>query len=101
MGLPSAVASPQERSFLKLFDTIRSGFIARMQPIPRATDNDLRKLDMQMLVVLGDRDAVFDSQETERRILATAGAAEVVMLRDTGHGIANPTPLVRKFLSAV
>jgi pimeloyl-ACP methyl ester carboxylesterase len=98
MGFSERGPSPDEREFLDLFDTVRSGFVARMQPIPVVPDRNLRQLDIPVLAVLGGRDAIFDSLETQKRIESNIIKSEVLMLPDAGHGLVNTTTIIRDFL---
>ncbi len=98
MGFSESDAAPADSAFIDLFATVRSGFRARMQPIPVFTDRQLATLDMPILAVVGGRDAIFDSRETQRRLETNADAAEVLMLPDAGHALVDTTPLIRDFL---
>ncbi|MFO1410755.1 MAG: alpha/beta fold hydrolase [Steroidobacteraceae bacterium] len=98
MGRAARGDRPDEVAFTALFDTVRSGFIARMQAIPVFRDADLRRLDMPLLAVVGDQDLVFDSRETQARIRAHAKRAEVMMLAGAGHGLIDCTAIIRGFL---
>jgi hypothetical protein len=50
------------------------------------------------LAVVGDQDLVFDSRETQARILAHARHAEVMRLAGAGHGLIDCTAIIREFL---
>ncbi len=88
----------EDAAFLQLFETVRSGFVARMQPIPIFPDRQLRQLNMPVLTVVGGRDAIFDSHDTQRRVEASVKRAEVILLPSAGHGLVDATTMIRTFL---
>lgn len=98
MGLADQIKDPEQAAFIGLFNTVRSGFVARMQPIPTFPDKDLRQLDMPVLAVAGGRDLVFDSDETLRRIRNNARNSKILMYPESGHGLVNTTTMIRDFL---
>ena len=98
MGLSEQGMGVEEVAFVDLFDAVRSGFVARMQPIPVFSDKALRGLHMPTLVVVGGKDRVFDSQQTQQRIEANLSNAEVLMLPDSGHGLVNTTATICEFM---
>jgi pimeloyl-ACP methyl ester carboxylesterase len=85
-------------AFLELFRTVQSDFVARMRPIPVFSDAALRTLSVPVLTVVGGRDVVLDSYETQRRVEATMPNGQVLMLPDAGHGLIDTTQMVREFL---
>ena len=99
MGLSEQPRVAEDAAFFDLFNAVRSGFRARMQPIPSFSDRDLRALDIPVLAVVGDRDLIMDSRETQRRIKANIRKGEVLMLPDAGHGLVNSTAMIHSFLS--
>ena len=99
MGFNADDARAGGTSFMQLFDTVRSGFVARMQPIPAFSEAELRGLTMPMLVVIGGRDVVVDSAETLRRVGSAVPSARVMMLPRAGHGLIDTTQMVGDFLT--
>jgi len=89
-----------ENDFPKLFRLVQSGFVARMQMLPRLPDSALKALTMPVLAVLGGRDALFDSQAARRRLKTCTPHAEVLYLADEGHGLHDMTPEIKRFLSS-
>ena len=69
-----------------------------MQPIPLFKDVSLRGLAIPLLTVVGEKDAIFDSSDTQRRIEVNVPNGKVVVLTDAGHGLVDTTAIVREFL---
>ena len=70
-----------------------------MQPIPVFSEQELRRLTMPTLVVVGGRDVVFDTAETLRRVESAVPSARVTMLPHAGHGLVESTKMVSDFLT--
>ena len=63
MGFSADDARAEEnKNFLNLFSLVQSGFVARMQMLPRLSDTALKTLTMPILAVLGGKDSLFDSR---------------------------------------
>ncbi|WP_067570559.1 alpha/beta fold hydrolase [Nocardia acidivorans] len=75
-------------------------FNPRRERLPLFTDAQLRGLSMPVLVLVGDRDVMFDSAETARRIHRFVPDATVRMLPGVGHAILDQTDTVLDFLLA-
>ncbi|WP_330181846.1 alpha/beta fold hydrolase [Nocardia sp. NBC_01503] len=73
-------------------------FNPRRERLPPFTDAQLRGLNMPVLAVAGDRDVMFDSAETARRITRSVPDATVRVLPGVGHAILGQTDLVLDFL---
>jgi pimeloyl-ACP methyl ester carboxylesterase len=72
-------------------------FRPRMGPIPSFTADDLRRLDLPVLVVAGGRDVMLDSHDTARRV-AEIPAATMRLLPEAGHLLPDQTAVVLDFL---
>ena len=70
----------------------------RVIKIPQLTDDQLRKLEMPILVILGGRDALLDSRETRDRLSKAAPHAEVCFLEHGYHHLPNQSNRVMEFL---
>ncbi len=70
-----------------LLSLIQTHFQARMTPIPVLTDEALKALSMPVLAIVGDKDVIVNSQETERRLNGAAADARVLRLPGAGHRI--------------
>jgi hypothetical protein len=55
---------------------------------------------MPVLAIVGGIDAVFDSDETKRRLEACMPQVQVKYLPEAGHGLVDPTSSVLEFLLA-
>jgi pimeloyl-ACP methyl ester carboxylesterase len=89
------------QEYLQLFRLVQAGFVARMQPLPTATDADLSALAIPVLAVVGGRDAIFDSAETRQRLAKCVPQVRLIHLPDAGHGLRDMTPEIASFLGAV
>lgn len=77
---------------------IQRYFRPRMQKLPIFEDSSLRRLTMPVLVVLGQRDRMFDSAETQHRVAQTVPHAETIALPTAGHLLPRQTTAVVEFL---
>ncbi|MFF8959522.1 alpha/beta fold hydrolase [Streptomyces sp. NPDC014894] len=73
-------------------------FRPRTERLPLFPDADLRRLAMPVEVTVGDRDALFDSEGTARRVRENVPHATVRRLPETGHAILGETDSVLAFL---
>jgi pimeloyl-ACP methyl ester carboxylesterase len=96
-----AVAGVDVRTHPEVVDylaTTFSQFLPRRERLPVFADDALRKLTMPVLVIVGGRDAMFDSHDTVRRVDATMPHATVVLLPDVAHSIIGQTRSITEFL---
>ncbi|MGF0316185.1 alpha/beta fold hydrolase [Nocardia fluminea] len=93
LGLEGAQADP-------IIDDIEltfTHFSPRPGKLPIFRDEQLREVDIPVLVIVGERDALFDSARTAQR----AGAfrrGEVRLLPGAGHALLNQTAAVDEFV---
>ncbi|WP_405497767.1 alpha/beta fold hydrolase [Nocardia sp. NBC_00511] len=73
-------------------------FNPRTGKLPIFTDDQLRALPMPVLVLVGDRDVMFDSNKTAQRATTLIPNADARILPDTGHAVLGQTEPVREFL---
>jgi pimeloyl-ACP methyl ester carboxylesterase len=99
MGFSAGDVRAENNDFLKLFRLVQSGFVARMQMLPRLSDSALKTLTMPILAVLGGRDSLFDSQAARKRLLTCTPHAETIYLSEEGHGLHDMTPEIKRFLN--
>jgi pimeloyl-ACP methyl ester carboxylesterase len=100
LGRLPADPPPPVRAFLDFVSLIHEHFRPRMVRLPIFPDEQLRRLQMPVLAVVGARDVLLDSAETKRRLERHVPKAEVVYLAGAGHLIAGQTARVLEFLSA-
>jgi pimeloyl-ACP methyl ester carboxylesterase len=73
-------------------------FLPRRDRLPVFSDEALRKLTMPVLVIVGGRDAMFDSADTAERMKRNVPHATVTLLPDVAHSILGQTRPVLEFL---
>ncbi|MBB6171638.1 pimeloyl-ACP methyl ester carboxylesterase [Nocardiopsis mwathae] len=73
-------------------------FKPRMERLPVFSDDALRRLTMPVLVIVGGRDAMFDSRDTARRARRCIPRATVTLLPEVGHAILGQTEPITEFL---
>ncbi|MFC4857201.1 alpha/beta fold hydrolase [Actinophytocola glycyrrhizae] len=88
---------PEVAEYLALMFT---HFLPRRDRLPVFSDETLRKLTMPVLVVVGGRDAMFDSADTAKRFDHTVPHATVTLLPDVAHSIVGQTQPILDFLRA-
>ncbi|MFG3435987.1 alpha/beta fold hydrolase [Nonomuraea sp. NPDC047897] len=75
-------------------------FNPRREKLPVFPDDALRGLSMPVLVIVGDRDAMFDSRQTARRVRECVSRSTVNVLPGVGHAIFGQTEPIAAFLRA-
>jgi pimeloyl-ACP methyl ester carboxylesterase len=73
-------------------------FNPRREKLPVFPDDALRGLRMPVLVIVGGRDAMFDSRQTARRIQKRVPQSTVKLLPDVGHAIFGQAATIDEFL---
>lgn len=73
-------------------------FRPRRERLPVFSDEALRSLTAPLLVIVGGRDAMLDSQDTTRRVRELVPRATVNLLPDVAHAILGQTAPVLTFL---
>ncbi|OXM75036.1 MULTISPECIES: alpha/beta fold hydrolase [Amycolatopsis] len=89
--------NPEVADYLTLMFT---HFLPRRDRLPVFGDAALRKLTMPVLVIVGGRDAMFDSRDTARRIERAVPHATVTLLPEVAHSILGQTRPVLDFLTS-
>lgn len=91
-----ATREPEVAEYLAL---TFSHFLPRRDRLPVFSDEALRKLTMPVLVIVGGRDAMFDSHDTARRMKRTVPHANVTLLPDVAHSVTGQTQPILDFLT--
>ena len=73
-------------------------FTPRRDPIPPASDDELKRLRMPIAIFLGGEDALIDSADTRRRAKMLLPQAEIDFEPHIGHFIPTPTAKIVAFL---
>ncbi|MEQ8267570.1 MAG: alpha/beta hydrolase [Parvibaculum sp.] len=89
---------PGARPFHELMETIGNAIRPRVVTIPCLTDEELRRLDMPMLVIIGGRDALIDSADTRRRLERLAPHADIRFHENGYHYLPGQAPVIFEFL---
>ena len=92
-----AARTPQIAEYVGLIFT---HFLPRRDKLPVFGDDALRRLRMPVRVIVGGRDAMFDSAGTVRRVEHAIPHAHVTVLPDVAHSITGQTGPVLDFLLA-
>ncbi|MBR8743910.1 alpha/beta fold hydrolase [Nocardiopsis sp. MG754419] len=90
--------APADRATLEAVLTEFTGFRPRTERLPVFSDGDLRTLTMPVQVIVGDRDRMFDSAATARRVREHLPHGRVRVLPGVGHAILHQTAPVLAFL---
>ncbi len=70
------------------------------EELPILSDDALRRLTMPILAILGAKDALLDSADTQRRLESKVPGAHVRMLPEAGHLILDRSALILEFLAS-
>ncbi|WP_344589416.1 alpha/beta fold hydrolase [Actinomadura vinacea] len=70
------------------------------EKLPVFSDEALRGLTMPVLVIVGGRDAMFDSRQTARRVRECIPHSTVNLLPEVGHAIFDQSEPISEFLRA-
>ncbi|HKS47121.1 MAG TPA: alpha/beta fold hydrolase [Amycolatopsis sp.] len=97
---PETVPAAEIRKYREYLLLVQRHFRPR-RTLPVLDDHALRRLTMPVLVIAGARDAVLDSQGTQRRLAKTAPHATVRLLPGVGHFPAGQAAPVLDFLRPV
>ncbi|MGW0433380.1 alpha/beta fold hydrolase [Micromonospora sp. NPDC003197] len=94
----AGLSAPQFRAALDAVTLTFTHFKPRTERLPIFSDKALGRLTMPVLVMAGDRDAMFDSAETIQRVRRCVPHATVKLLPGVGHAILGQTETVLTFL---
>ena len=97
LGAVRENANPQAEAYML---SIFREFRPRRDVLPIFSDERLRRLTMPVLLIVGARDAMLDSQETVARMRRAVPNLTVHDLPETGHLIVGQTSTIAAFLTA-
>jgi pimeloyl-ACP methyl ester carboxylesterase len=86
---------PAVADYLQLIFT---HFIPRRDPLPRFSDRQLATLSLPILMILGAKDSLLDSEGSRRRLARAAPHARILLLPEAGHFLAKLTAPILDFL---
>ena len=99
MGRAYTQRAPVPKAVEDFLGLIFRNFTPRRDPIPPASDDELKRLKMPIAIFLGGEDALIDSADTRRRAQVLLPQAEIDFDPDIGHFIPTPTARIVDFLS--
>lgn len=91
--LPEAV-----QPLADLMEGVGRAIKPRVVRIPRLTDAELGRLRMPILAIVGGRDVLLESRETQERLQRAAPQAEICFLEEGYHFLPDQTACVMAFL---
>jgi pimeloyl-ACP methyl ester carboxylesterase len=100
LGRAPANPSPPVKAFIDLVALIHQHFRPRMVKLPVFSDDDLRRLEMPLLTIVGAQDVLLDSRQTKSRLERLLPQADVVILPEAGHFIPGQTGKILAFLES-
>jgi pimeloyl-ACP methyl ester carboxylesterase len=99
VGVPSAATSnPAARAVGDFTALIFKHFRANRARVPSFADDTLARLDMPVMLIVGARDAMLDSNETRERLTRCVKRLQVRYLPDVGHAVLGQTEAILGFL---
>jgi pimeloyl-ACP methyl ester carboxylesterase len=99
MGRAYTQRAPVPKLVEDFLGLIFRNFTSRRDPIPPASDDELKRLKMPIAIFLGGEDALIDSADTRRRAQRLLPQAEIEFDPNIGHFIPTPTAKIVDFLS--
>lgn len=90
--------SREMQYFLDYLATIQQHVRPRVTRLRVFTDDELEKLSMPVLAIVGETDVMFDSIDTKNRLEKHATNARVNVLPQAGHFIINQADVILDFL---
>jgi len=69
-----------------------------MTPIPTFTDEQLSKVTMPVLAIIGGKDVYFDAERMRRRLEKCMPRVQILYLPEAAHGLEDPTLPALEFL---
>ncbi|MEN3539666.1 alpha/beta fold hydrolase [Microbispora sp. ZYX-F-249] len=98
MVMGDAPHDPRFAAYLDYATEVSRHFRPRRERLPVFGDDALGGLTMPMLVILGGRDVLLDSRDTERRVRRLVRHATVRCLPDAPHGLRGHAEPILAFL---
>jgi pimeloyl-ACP methyl ester carboxylesterase len=98
LGPSRGEAPPVARPLVQLLGLVGRTIRPRVVKLPRLSDAELNRLTMPMLVIVGGKDVLLDSEDTRRRLARSAPHAELIFLLEARHFIPGQASRILTFL---
>jgi pimeloyl-ACP methyl ester carboxylesterase len=98
LGEMSEQPPAELQRFLDFMALIWRHFIPRMEKLPIFSDEALQRLTMPVLAIVGGRDVLLDSAQTQERLERNVANVKVDYRADLGHLITGRTEPILEFL---
>ena len=97
-AIMTGLTSPEAAPILDEVTQTFGGFKPRTERLPVFSDDALRTLALPILVLVGERDAMFDSAATAARMRRCVPHVQVEVLPGVGHAVLGQTHRILEFL---
>jgi pimeloyl-ACP methyl ester carboxylesterase len=97
---PSERMGAEGNAFVSFLKLAQQHYVARTRPIPTFSDQELHTVTIPVMAIVGGKDAIFDSDQTKRRLEACLPQVQIEYLSEAGHGLVDSTSSVLEFLLA-
>jgi pimeloyl-ACP methyl ester carboxylesterase len=98
LGSTPAAASDAQRRFGEFMSLIFQNVRPRTERHPVFGDDELSRLTLPVLAILGAKDAVIDSRAVQQRLARVVPHAAIRWVADAGHAIPGQTQPILEFL---
>ncbi|MBX3015657.1 MAG: alpha/beta hydrolase [Caldilineaceae bacterium] len=101
IGKFRAPDSAAEKEFAELTELIFQHMVPRTEQHPTFTDEELSKLRMPVLVLLGGKDVTMDSNRIQQRFVQHVQGVEILLAPNARHYLGEQTQPIAQFLQRV
>lgn len=91
---------PIPDEMLKYQKLIGKNYNYRREVIPLFSDNELKQLTMPIVLFVGERDVIFHSEMTAKRLGGILPHANINIIKGAGHVLINLTDKITEFLTS-
>jgi pimeloyl-ACP methyl ester carboxylesterase len=101
LGRAPAAASPAVQAFVNFVTLIHAHFRPRREKLPIFDDASLQRLTIPVMAIVGGKDVLLDSAETQRRLKRHVPHADIRYRPEAGHLIPGQTaPILESLLGS-
>jgi pimeloyl-ACP methyl ester carboxylesterase len=97
---PGSAESASHQRYREFMLLVQKHFRPRFEPLPLFSDAALARLTMPVLAILGEKDVIFDSAQSKRRLALNVPRAQIEYLSGLGHGVLGDRAAILEFLRA-